>query len=366
MKNTPVASLDQELHGGGKIPGIGGGPDLIVDDLQGLDRRGLLQDGLHEILAVPAVQPGRPDQEIALGKVLEIPLALQLGGPVDVERRRRVLFAVGGPLPAVEDVIGAEMDERDPPAPAGQGDIFHTDGIDGKASLPVRLATVHVRIGGGVDHDLRRTLLNDTPAIALRNDVEGVHVPPRHIVSPCQAEHQIAPQHPLVAQYENPHRHPRIRTEKSSSSIEYFTSLRYSPCGGAVIPARRRSFAARIAATSSGVRFPRPTSTSVPTIVLNHIPQEAVGFHGNVDHAGGIPLRGDGDDRPDVVLAVRVGRAEGGKIVRPAENVERPVRSAPCRGAPRRTRRRSSPGPDGPAGCRSYRDRPCFGASKRA
>ena len=51
----------------------------------------------------------------------------------------------------------------------------------------------------------------------------------------------------------------------------------------------------------------------------DHVPQEAVGFHRNSDHAGRIPFHGNGEEGPDAVGAVGVGGAEGGKIVRPLE-----------------------------------------------
>ena len=45
---------------------------------------------------------------------------------------------------------------------------------------------------------------------------------------------------------------------------QYFTSTKKSPCGGAVNPARVRSWAAKIAAKSSTLHAPRPTATNVP------------------------------------------------------------------------------------------------------
>ena len=49
--------------------------------------------------------------------------------------------------------------------------------------------------------------------------------------------------------------------------VAYSTRSRYSPCAGAVKPARERSRDASTAPTSSAERRPRPTSIRVPTII---------------------------------------------------------------------------------------------------
>ena len=63
----------------GQIDGVGRVAPLVVDDFQLAELLAGVHDGLDEVLAVVAVEPGRADDEVAVAELLHILLTHELG-----------------------------------------------------------------------------------------------------------------------------------------------------------------------------------------------------------------------------------------------------------------------------------------------
>ena len=98
------------------------------DDPGGAQHDGVAADGQHRLLA---------------GK---------LRGAINAERCRRVGFDVGRALDAVEDVIGGDMDERDPRLGSQHGEPGGAVPVGAEGRRRVILGGIDGSVGGGVDH----------------------------------------------------------------------------------------------------------------------------------------------------------------------------------------------------------------------
>jgi len=92
------------------------------------------------------------------------------------------------------------MDDADPAAPAGGGDVLHPRGVDGKAALRVAFRPVHIGVGGGIDHHLGFFGGDELPAGIGGGEVEIFDVLADDGVKRSQPLHQRGPEHSLVTQ----------------------------------------------------------------------------------------------------------------------------------------------------------------------
>ncbi len=168
--------VDDRDGGRGEVAAPGGRSALIVDDAQLVALPSQAQHGAHEVAAPAAVDPARADDDGRRAAGEQGLLAVALGAPVDAEGIGLVVRAVRGRTgAAVEHVVRREVDDRG----AGRGrrlrERCRSHGVDHPGEVRLRLGTVHVRIGGGVDHQVR-PVLGDRPAQCRL--VAQVHVRP--------------------------------------------------------------------------------------------------------------------------------------------------------------------------------------------
>ena len=140
-----VLAGDRDVARGGRAAA------LVVDDGEAVALAGKPQDGLHEIMAVRAIDPGRAQDHVARIVGRDRALACELARAIDIERGGRVGFDVRRVLLAVEDVVGGNMDERNGVAFGLGGEMCGRLGVDGERSGLVALGAVDVGVGGGVD-----------------------------------------------------------------------------------------------------------------------------------------------------------------------------------------------------------------------
>ena len=129
---------------------------LIVDDADGGAPPGRVQHRLDEIAAFvqaarPAVESARPDDEMAPAEGPDEMLPGQLRLPIGVERDRLIVLRIGSALAAIEDIVGAEMDEHGSEPAAGPGQPAQGEGVDGEGLLDSILRLIHPIEGGGID-----------------------------------------------------------------------------------------------------------------------------------------------------------------------------------------------------------------------
>src|SRR5207247_534598 len=130
---------------------------LVSDDADRLALLRQAQHGLDEVRPALARAPrhaeeaGDAEDDGPLAPRERQPLALELRLAVDVERVRRVGLPVGRGPPAVEHVVGGEVDERRAEGLTGRGECLDRLGVQGEGARPVVLSLVHAVVGRGVD-----------------------------------------------------------------------------------------------------------------------------------------------------------------------------------------------------------------------
>src|SRR5207249_4377423 len=136
---------------------------------------GFLEDRLDEVTALVA-RPGCAEQgghardEMARVGEADRLLARRLGGSIDVEWTRRIVFdprrvgrepaVLGRGLVSGEYEIGADIDGAGARSGGSARDEQRTNGVDEVGLVGIVLASVHPVKGGGVDHD-RRAISRD-------------------------------------------------------------------------------------------------------------------------------------------------------------------------------------------------------------
>lgn len=125
----------------------------------GLRRHGQPQHQLDEIAARGA-QPagaenarGAYDQRVQVG--LGVQFAAELGDGIGAQRMGGVLLGVGAAGPAVEDVIGGEVDQPGIQLPAGQRHIAHGQGVHLESGQRLAFGHVHHVVSRRIDDHLR-------------------------------------------------------------------------------------------------------------------------------------------------------------------------------------------------------------------
>ena len=125
---------------------------LVVDERQVGARRREAQHELDHVVAVLAADPRRPhDGRVRTGQ----PLTGELRDPVHRLRVRRVVLAVRAIERAVEDVVGADMDEMGADLFGGRRNVADGVGVDRSGDLDVRLTRVDGGVRRGVDDGIR-------------------------------------------------------------------------------------------------------------------------------------------------------------------------------------------------------------------
>ena len=102
-------------------------------------------------------------------------LSRQFGSAVVAQRIGRIVLRIGRLFCAVKHEVGADIDERNPMGAADRSDVPRAQRIDAKGLIRVAFATIHVRVGGRVDHRIRLMIEN---ALLDLFGVRDIHVDP--------------------------------------------------------------------------------------------------------------------------------------------------------------------------------------------
>lgn len=99
-------------------------------------------------------------------------LACELRAPIDVERSGRIGFPVGVVTPAVEGILGGQVDQRDAQGCRGLGDPAGAVAINAKGSIGCPLGAIDVSEGCSVDDDVGAKRRQGCQDIRNRLEVE--------------------------------------------------------------------------------------------------------------------------------------------------------------------------------------------------
>ncbi len=162
------------------------------------------QHQLDHVVAVLAADPRRPhDGRVGPGQLL----AGELRDPVHRLRVRRVVLAVRAIERAVEDVVGAHVDEMGADLLGDRRDVADRVGVDRSGDVDVRLARVDRGVRRGVDDGIRPGVADRRPDGRRVGDVECGAVDCHHVVT-CRkcGGHDVVAELPARARDEQPHR----------------------------------------------------------------------------------------------------------------------------------------------------------------
>src|SRR5579872_29465 len=146
--------IQQIEDGFGQICRVGGRADLVVDDGEGFAGLGGGDHGAGEVGAVAAVDPGGADDEPAgWGIFLEKLFAKEFGFAIGAEGVDGVGGEIGSAGGAVEDEIGADMDEGGAIFFAEFGEIADGAAINGVGFFLLLFAEIDLGVGGAVEDE---------------------------------------------------------------------------------------------------------------------------------------------------------------------------------------------------------------------
>lgn len=144
-----------------KVPRVGGGADLVEDNLQLRLRGGEIQHGPAEVLAELAVEPGGADDHMGAAILEDALLAMEL---------REAVHAGGSPLLVftawsvvwflAEHIVGADVDEESVPRMDGLCQIRGSVGVELLRQGEVAFSRIDVGECGAVDDHVNAVLLN--------------------------------------------------------------------------------------------------------------------------------------------------------------------------------------------------------------
>ena len=158
----------------GQIHRVGGVAALVVDDFQLAELFARIHDGLDEVLAIVAVQPGRADDEVAVAELLHVLLAHELGGAVGADGAGKggLILCDAAVLAAGEDVVGGDMDQAGTGLGGSLCQVAGAEGVCLEGRVVVHLAAVHVGVGSAVDDDIRALTADEVIHHLVVGDVQ--------------------------------------------------------------------------------------------------------------------------------------------------------------------------------------------------
>ena len=158
----------------GQIDGVGRVAALVVDDFQLAEFLAGVHDGLDEVFAVVAVEPGRADDEVAVAELLHILLTHELGEAVGADGAGNggLILRDAAVLAAGEDIICRDVYQTCAGLGGGLCQIAGADGVGLEGSVMVHLAAVHVGESGAVDDDVRALTADEVIHHLVVGDVQ--------------------------------------------------------------------------------------------------------------------------------------------------------------------------------------------------
>jgi hypothetical protein len=194
--------FEQRDDGVGQVRRRGRGHHLIVDHPH---RAGLAETDhrLDEVAALAAgarhsVEPGGADDEVARTEGANQVLARQFRGAVDTDRVGQVFFPVRNAAAAVEDVVGAEMDQREIELLGQACQVVGAGGVDRERGGRLVLADVHLVVRARI-HDGVGPQRGENPAGTFQITDVQLGVGETGDLEALQRRLQVRPELPLGA-----------------------------------------------------------------------------------------------------------------------------------------------------------------------
>ncbi len=135
----------------GQQVGPGGRADLVVDHVQFGLRGRQAQHRLGEVAAARGVDPAGAQDQVPAAALADLPLAIELGAPVDRQRAGGRVFGARLVAAAVEDVVGAVVHQPGAGRRGAAREHAGRVGVDRLGEVGLRFRLVDGRVGGGVD-----------------------------------------------------------------------------------------------------------------------------------------------------------------------------------------------------------------------
>ena len=138
----------------GQQVGAGRCTDLVVDHGQHVALAGQLDHGAREVAAARGVDPAGAKDQVLAAAGADVVLAVELGAAVNRQRAGRRVFAARAAAAAVEDIVGAVVDEPGAERLGLLGQHARRLGVQRGRELGLALGLVHRRVRGGIDDDV--------------------------------------------------------------------------------------------------------------------------------------------------------------------------------------------------------------------
>ncbi len=201
---APGAGFDQLQQPRSQMRREGGRAELIVHDPH-LGPLGELEHGHGEVPSLGRIQPrGAHDEVPWIGVAYRI-LPFELAPAVDGAGAGLVALVVGTPGLPVEDVVGGEVQDRDPALLRGDRQDPGAAGVSREGRLRVALGAVHIRVGRGVEEEVGTRLVESLLHLAPVADVELGLARGDHLVGAEAGPHHSA-ELPFGSGDQDPHR----------------------------------------------------------------------------------------------------------------------------------------------------------------
>jgi len=193
----------------GQLLGACGGDDLVAHYTDFAPIRRQPKHRFDEIPRLTAaaretVQPAGSNQEIPVEQRLDEIFPRELRGRVAAQRPGTIDLSVRARLPAVENIIGAKVNQNGPNLSGGNGKVPDRDGVHGECPLGLVLALIDPMIGGGIQNQAWSVLDESFPYLHRVCQLQ-ISMRQGHQITIAERLPKLAPQLAVGADQERTH-----------------------------------------------------------------------------------------------------------------------------------------------------------------
>jgi hypothetical protein len=187
----------------GRVYGVGGRANLIVNHSQILAFPRAPEDGANEVLSEGPEQPRYPHNP----GVLEHPdvvFPFELALAIRVDRVRVIRLNVGRVFLTVEHVVGAHVEQARPRLATGQRDVTRSLAVHAESKVGLLFAIVDRGEGCGMNDDVRAPAGDGLGDGAAIGDVGVTSAERQDFVARREVRRQVLAEHSLAAGNQDP------------------------------------------------------------------------------------------------------------------------------------------------------------------